>query len=118
MGNVKISQILFLNDISSFTHLDTVTTLGVLVGSLAGATIFILGDKKSKKLTKVVFFYISFVSGIISSRFSADLISTITPQSVVAEAPMGALISAAVAVKFIKSISKFVNDWLVNYKDK
>ncbi len=78
---------------------------GVLIGAFAGAVIFVLSATELVLFKKIMLFGVSFLAGIVAASFAADIITAMTPNNVEAKDPVGALVSSAIAVRFLISIS-------------
>lgn len=78
----------------------------VLIGAFSGAAIFVLSSTEFSPLKMCVLFVVSIAAGIVAAPFAAQFISAITPASVTAREPVGALVSSAIAVRFLMAVSK------------
>lgn len=93
-------------EIATFTH--SVHSPGVLVGALVGAAIFALYLSDVPLIKSVILFAISMLAGVVAAPFAAQVVSSITPESVTAREPVGALVSSAVVVKLLTTVSNNV----------
>jgi hypothetical protein len=94
------------NEISIFML--SIHNPGILAGALVGAAIFALYLSDVSLVKSVILFMISILAGVVAAPFAAQIVSAITPESVTAREPVGALISSAVAVKLLVTVSNNV----------
>ncbi|MGR7527397.1 putative holin [Klebsiella aerogenes] len=80
---------------------------GVLVAATFGALIFVLTNKEYSLLTRWLLLLPSIAAGVTAAPFTSSLITAITPDSVEAKMPIGALVASAVVVKVLMT---FAND--------
>lgn len=111
---------MFLNEVISFLILHPVlrSELGIICGALTGATYYVLTNKAISKALKFILFIISFVAGVISADFVADLLSVITPQNIEVKASLGAMVSSAFFVKTLKVMSNYINEFILRFMSK
>ena len=74
----------------------------VLMGSFAGAVVFIMTAQKLSVLQKVVFFLTAFVAGCVAAKLVADLIAIPLPASIIVSEGIGALIAGAISMKLLQ----------------
>ncbi|WP_114195492.1 putative holin [Edaphovirga cremea] len=83
---------------------------GIVIGAFGGAVIYVLSSADISILRRVCLFLISFLVGIVSADFVTSIINYFTPDVIVAEAPLGAVVASAVAVRLLMFISKESGD--------
>lgn len=89
---------------------------GVVIGSFAGAVVFVLSASEFPIWKRLVFFGISFVLGVLTAGFAASMISTVTPDSVSVEKPIGALVASASVVRILMFIISKSSNPTLNFK--
>lgn len=82
----------------------------VILGSFAGAVVFVLASTDLTNAKKVGFFVISFIAGILSASIAAALMSSLLPQRIEVSEGVGALVAAAVAVRLLLWLIKLAED--------
>lgn len=90
----------------SFAGIFSGADAGVLIAAIAGATIFVIANPDYPMLKKWLLWVPSVVAGLISSKFIAALLTEITPGTVTAGRPIGALIGGAVAVVLLMKFAE------------
>lgn len=83
---------------------------GVVIGAFAGSVVFVLSAPDFTLAKRLMLFAVSFFSGLLSSAFIASVINSITPDGVIADKPLGALIASAIAVRLLMFMSKKADD--------
>lgn len=89
---------------------------GVVIGSFAGAVVFVLSASEFPIWKRLVFFGISFILGVLTAGFAASMISTVTPDSVAVEKPIGALVASASVVRVLMFIISKSSNPTLNFK--
>ncbi|HCU14677.1 holin [Hafnia phage yong2] len=89
---------------------------GVVIGAFAGAVVFVLSATEFPIWKRLVFFGISFVLGVLTAGFAASMISTVTPDSVVVEKSIGALVASATVVRILMVIISRSSNPTLNFK--
>lgn len=81
---------------------------GVIIGSFAGAVIYVLTNSDVPLFKRLSFFFISFVVGIIGAGYTAKVIEGFTrlwtQSEINVDHSVGALIAAALAIKVLISL--------------
>ncbi len=81
---------------------------GVIIGSFAGAVVYVLTNSDIPLFKRLSFFLISFVVGIIGSEYASKIIggitSTLMRSDISVDQSIGALVASAVAIKLILSL--------------
>lgn len=81
---------------------------GVIIGSFAGAVVYVLTNSDVPLFKRLSFFLISFVVGIIGAGYAAKVIEgftrILTQTEVTVDHSVGALIAAALAIKLLLSL--------------
>jgi hypothetical protein len=90
----------------SFAGMFSGADAGVLIASVAGATIFVIANPDYPLLKKWLLWGPSVLGGLISSKFIAALLTEITPAAVTAGRPIGGLIGGAVTVVFLMKFAE------------
>lgn len=78
---------------------------GVLIGAFAGSIIFVLSARDFPGWAKLMLFLASLLTGIVAAPFASAVITLITPASISASTPVGALAASAIAVRFLMLLS-------------
>ncbi|MCB5312097.1 putative holin [Yersinia intermedia] len=78
---------------------------GAVVGAFAGSVLFVVLSGDFTKPVKGMLFIVSMIVGVLSADFVASIITAITPESVTAARPLGAIVSSAVAVRLLIALS-------------
>lgn len=78
---------------------------GAVIGAFAGSVLFVVSAKDYTLGTKGLLFVVSMIAGIFCADFVASIITSITPESVMAARPLGAIVASAVAVRLLMFIS-------------
>lgn len=78
---------------------------GAVIGAFAGSVLFVVSSPDFKLWTKAALFIVSMIVGILSADFVASIISSITPDSVTAARPLGAIVASAIAVRLLMWIN-------------
>lgn len=79
---------------------------GVVIGAFTGAVFFLTSSKELKLIDRGAYFFVSFIVGVISAPYVSEIISLLIPGTKnTAPVALGALISAAIAIKFLLAIS-------------
>lgn len=75
---------------------------GVVIGAFAGAMFFVISSSELKLLARGGYFFVSFVFGMLCAPYAAEVITLAIPGTK-SHAPVsiGALLSAAVAIKLL-----------------
>lgn len=81
---------------------------GVIIGSFAGAVVYVLTNSDVPLFKRLSFFLISFIVGIIGAGYAAKVIEgftrILTQTEVTVDHSVGALIAAALAIKLLLSL--------------
>lgn len=72
---------------------------GVILGAFSGSIVFVLASDDLSATKKVGFLIPAFGSGILGAPVTAGLLSAIIPGAVAVSPGVGALVSAALAIK-------------------
>ncbi|KEY56947.1 putative holin [Serratia sp. DD3] len=78
---------------------------GAMVGAFAGSVLFVVSATDLTWRIKGLLFVVSMIAGILGADFVASIITSITPESVMAARPLGAIVASAVAVRLLMFIS-------------
>ncbi len=95
---------------------------GIVIGSFAGAVIFVLSSKDIGIPKRICFFIVSFVAGVLAAKDATGLLSSYFERSI--DNSVGAMFSSAGLVGILSAISKpeavtkFVNDVIGSAIDK
>jgi glucan phosphoethanolaminetransferase (alkaline phosphatase superfamily) len=81
---------------------------GVIIGSFAGAVVYVLTNSDIPLFKRLSFFLISFVVGIIGAGYASKIIgaitSALTQSTIDVDHSVGALVASAVAIKLLLSL--------------
>lgn len=81
---------------------------GVIIGSFAGAVVYVLTNSDIPLFKRLSFFLISFVVGIIGSEYASKIMSAVTSAltrtDITVDLSVGAFVASAVAIKLILSL--------------
>ncbi|HFD6683194.1 TPA: putative holin [Providencia alcalifaciens] len=95
---------------------------GIVIGSFAGAVIFVLSSKDIGIPKRICFFIVSFVAGVLAAKDATGLLSAYFERNI--DNSVGAMFSSAGLVGILSAISKpeavtkFVNDVIGSAIDK
>lgn len=79
---------------------------GVVIGSFTGAVFFLISSTELKLFARAGYFVVSFFCGVIAAPFVAEVITLGLPGTrTSAPVALGALITAAVAIKFLLAMT-------------
>lgn len=82
----------------------------VVLGSFAGAVVFVLSSADLSPIAKAASFVVSFIAGCIGAGFMAGMVSALTPQPVTVPEGVGALLAAALAVRLLMWLIRKAED--------
>jgi len=82
----------------------------VVIGAFIGSVIFVISAKDYPVITRAVLFVVSFVIGVVSSEFFAHALSSTLPGELVVTKLIGAIVSSAVSVRLLMTLTKRVAD--------
>jgi ABC-type uncharacterized transport system permease subunit len=82
----------------------------VILGSFAGAVVFVLASTDLTNAKKIGFFVISFIAGILCASIAAALLTSLLPDRIEVSEGVGALVAAAVAVRLLLWVIKISED--------
>jgi hypothetical protein len=82
----------------------------VILGSFAGAAVFVLASTDLTNAKKVGFFAISFIAGILLASIAAALMASVLPGRIEVSEGVGALVAAAVAVRLLLWLIKLAEN--------
>lgn len=81
---------------------------GVVIGSFAGAVVYVLTNSDIPILKRLVFFFISFVVGIMAADYFTKIIEAVTygftSKDIQVDTSIGALVASAIAIKLLLSL--------------
>lgn len=81
---------------------------GVVIGSFAGAVVYVLTNSDIPIFKRLTFFFISFVVGIMASDYFTKIIEATTAffirREIQVDASIGALVASAIAIKLLLSL--------------
>lgn len=81
---------------------------GVVIGSFAGAVVYVLTNSDIPIFKRLTFFFISFVVGIMASDYFTKIIEATTSlfirREIQVDASIGALVASAIAIKLLLSL--------------
>jgi hypothetical protein len=78
----------------------------IATGAFAGAAISVLSSSDFTYFKQFVMFVISFVTGILTCTLIGDLIAYFNPGTITISPSVGALISAALSVRFLIMLAR------------
>lgn len=81
-------------------------TIGVVMCSFAGATLFILMKQADTVWRQALYFTVSFISGLYCAGFACDLLERLLGTEV--PAPVGALVASTVAITALSKLLEYV----------
>lgn len=90
----------------------------ILIGAFAGSMIFVISDATFPMARKMFLFGASFMSGVVAAPFTADFITASMPVSIVARAPVGALVASAIAVRFLMITNNSLSLFIEKFKPR
>ena len=73
----------------------------VVLGSFAGAVVFVMASDDLNLGKKAAFFVISFIAGCLAAPIAAGLLAGLLPARIAVSEGVGALIAAALAVRLL-----------------
>ena len=76
--------------------------MGIVAGSLCGSLVFIISASQDTPLYKCVYFFVSFITGLLGHKLAAGVASTVMFNLVAVPPGIGALIASAGAIPFIQ----------------
>jgi len=100
-GTAGITEEFSLSLFGALAHLDAPT----LMGSFAGAVIFVLSASDFHSVKRVILGCVALVSGYISAPDAADIIKAILPTGTTIHNGIGATFAAAVIVRVLLMVS-------------
>lgn len=83
----------------------------VVIGAFAGAVFSFLKATDASARRRMGLAAVSMVLGMLAADMTAAIVTELTPEAIVARAPLGAGIAAALSVTVLSSISDFFSDW-------
>lgn len=72
-----------------------------MIGAFAGAVVFVISAADFPILKRWLLFFVSFLTGIVASNFTAALISVVISHGITVDKSIGALIASASAVRIL-----------------
>jgi hypothetical protein len=78
----------------------------IATGAFAGAAISVLSSSDFPYFKQFIIFIISFITGVFTCTLVKDMLIYITPEMVTISPQVGALLSAAVSVRFLIVVAK------------
>lgn len=82
----------------------------VVLGSFAGAAVFVMSSNELGTLKKLAFLALAFFAGLIAAPMASALLATVLPDRVQVSAGVGALLASALVIKvLIRLINKADN---------
>ncbi|MGK0602858.1 putative holin [Yokenella regensburgei] len=78
----------------------------IATGAFAGAAISVLSSSDFSYFKQFVIFIISFITGAFTCTLAGDILTYLTPDIVVISPRVGALLSAAVSVRFLIVVAR------------
>ena len=89
---------------------------GVVIGAFAGAVVFVLSASEFPIWKRLAFFIVAFVLGVLTANFSTSVLSTVAPESVTVEKPIGALVSSATIVWILIAVISRAKNPTFNFR--
>ncbi|WP_343529566.1 putative holin [Yokenella regensburgei] len=78
----------------------------IATGAFAGAAISVLSSSDFSYFKQFVIFIISFITGVFTCTLAGDVLTYITPEAMTVSPRVGALLSAAVSVRFLIVVAR------------